>query len=85
MDYPQQVGISVVHLVLSQEINDILGHVEFDEDGEEGQGSKSGFFEEKIIVGKPDPKQAAEEARSKKSNTDRESAMSQTQKDEGEE
>ena len=29
-DYPQQVAISVIHLVVSQEINDFLSHAEFD-------------------------------------------------------
>ena len=29
-DYPQQVAISVIHLVVSQEISDTLAHADFD-------------------------------------------------------
>ena len=33
-DYPQQVAISVIHLIISQEITDTLGHADFDSPAE---------------------------------------------------
>lgn len=30
LDYPQQVSISVIHLIISQEVNEILSHVELE-------------------------------------------------------
>jgi hypothetical protein len=54
-DYPQQVAISVIHLVISQEINDTLAHTDIDGPDVEANASMGLFHEEKVTVGKPDP------------------------------
>ena len=54
-DYPQQVTISVIHLVISQEINDTLSHVEFQGPNEQNTESAGLFHEDKVTIGKPDP------------------------------
>ena len=67
LDYPQQVAISVLHLILCQEINDILSHAEYeaidqDDDTAAFNGPKMHFHEEKVIIGKPDPAIAVAQA-----------------------
>ena len=48
MDYPQQVVISSLHLILTQEIGDLLSGVQYEE---EEEGFDQNFFENKIMVG----------------------------------
>jgi len=54
-DYPQQVAISVIHLIVSQEITDTLSNVDFDAPDIQNQESHGLFHEEKVTVGRPDP------------------------------
>lgn len=48
LDYPQQVVISSLHLILTQEIGDLLSGVQYEE---EEEGFDQNFFENKIMVG----------------------------------
>lgn len=55
-DYPQQVAISVIHLVISQEITDTLAHAEFETAADQNTADNQHLFmEEKVVIGKPDP------------------------------
>ena len=47
----------MIHLLITQEIHDILKHVG-DMETEGSHAQDSGFFEEKIVVGKVDPHQS---------------------------
>ena len=56
LDYPQQVSISVLHMILSQEINDILSHADYESiDHREPGQIVMHFHEEKVTIGNPDP------------------------------
>lgn len=54
LDYPQQAAISILHIVLCQEIHDRLAGVEY-EPIDPDDNSNTTFHEEKVTVGKPDP------------------------------
>ena len=54
LDYPQQVAITVLHIVLCQEIQDRLAGAEY-EQIDPDDNSNATFHEEKVTVGKPDP------------------------------
>ena len=66
LDYPQQVSISVLHLVLCQEIQDRLAGVEY-EPIDPDDASNATFHEERVTVGKPDPTIQAAALRDSKS------------------
>ena len=51
-DYPQQVCISVIHLVIAQEINDTLSNIDFDAPDIQNADSRALFHESKVTIGK---------------------------------
>ena len=55
LDYPQQVAISVLHLILCQEIQDILSHADYEHLDLDIGNPQTHFHEEKVVIGKPDP------------------------------
>lgn len=55
LDYPQQIAISTVHLVISQEINDLLANTDFEGPDADQNASMGLFHEDKVTIGKPDP------------------------------
>lgn len=57
-DYPQQISISTLHLVISQEINDTLANTDFEGPDADQNASMGLFHEEKVTIGKPDPNTA---------------------------
>lgn len=54
-DYPQQVAISVLHLVVSEEISATLGPSEFEGGDVPAAADDKLFHEDKVTIGKPDP------------------------------
>lgn len=52
LDYPQQVAISVIHLVLAQEINDTLSNFDFESPDVQNADSRALFHESKVTVSK---------------------------------